>query len=300
LPIPYDHSFKLLADDDPRAALAVFAGIPLDADIEVETTDRELNVETLRVDNLYRCRQNGEEFLVHFEAVSRFRADTLDRQAGYVRAIVTKYKLPCRSYILLLTETGVPARLPKFLDCSFGDYASRIRLRAVRLWRIPARRVLRMGRLALLPWVALMKVTPDELRRAQEGLIAARRPGLAVQFAVLGGLRYGTKELFEERLAAMTTEEIIEDSYFYTWVLEKGEKKGLEQGREQGLERGLETGREQGKQIGLAEGLISLLTARFGALSGRTADRIRSSDVETLSRWITQCATGASLDECLR
>jgi len=296
LPIPYDHSFKLLADDDPRAALAVFAGIPLDADIEVTTADRELNVETMRVDNLYRCRQDGAEFLVHFEAVSRFRPDTLDRQANYVRAIVTKYKLPCRSYILLLTETGVPARLPKFLDCSFGDYVSRIRLRVVRLWRIPARRVLRMGRLALLPWVTLMKVTPDELRRAQEGLIAARRPGLAVQFALLGGLRYGTKELFEERLAAMTTEEIIEDSYFYTWVLEKGEKKG----QEKGLERGLEQGREQGERTGRAKSLIELLTTRFGPLSDLTVNRVLSADSGTLTRWFTRSCTASSLDDCLR
>lgn len=151
VPVLYDHSFKLLTDDDPRGAMAAFAGIPLDADIEVQAVDRELNLSTLRVDNLYRCRQAGTEFLIHFEAVSRYRPEVLDRQVDYVRAIIAKYKLPCRSYLLLLTEGGVPERLPRFLEGRYGDYHSRIRLRAVRLWKMPARRILAMGRPALLP-----------------------------------------------------------------------------------------------------------------------------------------------------
>jgi hypothetical protein len=111
--------------------MAAFAGIPLDADIEVQAVDRELNLTTLRVDNLYRCRQDGNEFLIHFEAVSRYRPEVLDRQVDYVRAIIAKYKLPCRSYLLLLSEGGVPDRLPRFLESHYGDNNSRIRLRAV-------------------------------------------------------------------------------------------------------------------------------------------------------------------------
>ena len=67
--------------------MAAFAAIPLDDDIEVQPLDRELNLSTLRIDNLYRRRRTGEEFLVHFEAVSRYRADVLDRREDYVRAI---------------------------------------------------------------------------------------------------------------------------------------------------------------------------------------------------------------------
>ena len=78
VPVPFDHSFKLLTDDDPRAALAAFAGIPLRADIEVEPADRELNVSTLRADSLFRCRRKGAAFIVHFEAVSRYRDRAID------------------------------------------------------------------------------------------------------------------------------------------------------------------------------------------------------------------------------
>ena len=112
MPVPFDHSFKLLTDDDPRAALAAFANIPLDAEIEDEPAGRELNLANLKVDNFYRCRRKGAEFIIHFEAMSRYRKSALDRQADYVRAIVFKCKLPCRSYMLLLTEGGVPESFP--------------------------------------------------------------------------------------------------------------------------------------------------------------------------------------------
>ena len=123
MPVPFDHSFKLLTDDDPRAALAACAEIPLDAEIDVAPVDRELNLPTLKVDNLYRCRQNAVEFLIHFEAVSRYRPSALDRQVDYVRANVSNYKLPCRSYMLLLTEGGVPDRFPRFIECRRREFS---------------------------------------------------------------------------------------------------------------------------------------------------------------------------------
>ena len=69
---------------------------------------------------LYRRRRKGVEFIIHFEAVSRYRDTALDRQIDYVRANVSKYKLPCRGYMLLLTVEGVPERFPPYLDCGYG------------------------------------------------------------------------------------------------------------------------------------------------------------------------------------
>lgn len=206
--VPFDHTFKLLSDDDPRAAMAAFAGIPLDVEMEVRPLDRELNVTTLRVDHLYRCRQGAEEFLIHFEAVSRYRGEVLDRQVDYLRAIISKYKLPCRSYLLLLTASGVPDRLPRRVELAYGDYSSQVRLRTVRLWRIPARRILEMGRPALLPWTALAAASPADLATAARRLVVENNRALALQMALLMGLRYGKKEVFEQRLERMTTEEI--------------------------------------------------------------------------------------------
>jgi len=74
----------------------------------------------------------------------------------------------------------------------------------------------------------------------------------------------------------MTTEEVIEDSYFYTWVHEKGER------------------------IGLAKALSELLTARFGALAKAMKERILSTDAASLTRWIAESGTATSLDVRLR
>ncbi|MFN0100975.1 MAG: hypothetical protein ACKV2U_02675 [Bryobacteraceae bacterium] len=282
--IPYDRTFKILADDDPRAAMAAFAGIPLDADIEVQPVDRELNISTLRVDNLCRCRQDGVEFLVHFEAVSRYKAEALDHEVDYVRAIIAKYKLQCRSYMLLLTEGGVPERLPRYLKSQYGDYDSRVRLRAVRLWKIPARRILQMDRLALLPWTALMAGTPAEFAESWRRLVSSGDRNLPAQMALLRGLRYGKKEVSEEGSTSMTTEEILEHSSVYQWILEKGEKIGV----------------EKGEKIGVRHTLMQLLTARFGQLPPWAEERIAAADAATLDRWSIRVLTASSLEDCVR
>ena len=279
MPVPFDHSFKILTDDDPRAALAAFAGIPLDANIDVEPVDRELNLSTLRVDNLYRCRQKGAEFLIHFEAVSRFRTSALDHQVDYVRAIVSKYKLPCRSFMLLLTEEGVPDRFPRYIYCGYGDYRARIRLRAVRLWQMSAAAILQLDRLALYPWIPLMNASPKEIERSARRVIGTGDRKLLELMSVLGGLRYGKKEVFAERLAAMTSEEIVQDSYFYQSALAKGEARGRQEGERQMLTR--------------------QLTARFGPLPAWASEKIAAADIEFLENWSVELLTAKSLEEVL-
>ncbi len=92
--------------------------------MEVQSLDRELNLSTPRADSLYRCRQPGEEFLIHFEAVSRYRDEVLDWQLDYVRAIIAKYKLPCRSYLQTHSGDGTAGTVP--MDGADGGYAGRV------------------------------------------------------------------------------------------------------------------------------------------------------------------------------
>ena len=49
--------------------MAAFAGIPLEVEMEARAGGHKLNLPTLRLVNLYRCRQDGFEFLIHFEGV---------------------------------------------------------------------------------------------------------------------------------------------------------------------------------------------------------------------------------------
>lgn len=89
---------------------------------------------------------------------------------------------------------------------------------------------------------------------------------------VLGGLRYGKKELFVERLKAMTTEEIFQDTFFYQEALEKGERKIL----------------------------TRQLLARFGPLPAGASEKIAAAGIESLEAWGVQLLTANSLEESLR
>lgn len=273
--------------------MAAFAGIPLQENLQVEPVDREINLPTIRVDNLYRCRNtSGPEYLIHFEAVSRYKPAVLDAQSRYVQAIISRFACPVRSYLLLLTENGVPAVLPRFATSDFGDFQSRVRIRPVRLWRIPARRLLALGRPELYAWIPLTNNKEGDVDHAMRLIQQTGDKELAGRLATIYGLRYGKESAAKERLEAMTTEEIIQDSAFYHLVLEKGVEKGIEQGIEKGMERGIEKGERKT--------LLHLLQLRFGPLSPSAAERVATANSPSIQRWLEQLLTAATLDEALR
>jgi hypothetical protein len=278
---PYDQAFKLLTEDDPRATLALIAGIPLTAKLDVELLDRELNVPALQVDTLYRCRTADSEFLIHIEAVTRFRVTALDRQFDYVQAIVAKYRMACRSYLLLLTEKGVPEVLPRTIRRVYGDYDATVRLRAVRVWRIPAARIFRLASEQLLAWIPLLRATTAELEEAMRRLDDADENALRTRLFLLGGLRYGSKEAFLQRLDQMIfTEEILKDSSTYQYLIEKGRVVGR-----------LEMRRED---------LVKLLTRRFGPLSTATQRKLDAAPIEKLDRWFDRALDATTLKDALK
>src|SRR5262249_51089849 len=111
----------------------------------------------------------------------------------------------------------------------------------------------------LLPWMTLMQTTPEQLANIARQIGQSRDSGLALQFAMLGGLRYDKSDLQEllARANPMITEEMIRESsaweLLFGGAVEQGRVQGLEQGRVQGLEQGLEQGREEGQSAGRIE-----------------------------------------------
>ena len=278
---PYDQAFKLLTEEDPRATLALFAGIPLTVSMDVRVLDREVNLSALQVDNLYRCRTADAEFPVHIEAVTRFRTAALERQFDYVQAIVAKYRMACRSYLVLLTEKGVPKVLPRTIRRVHGDYEAVLRLRAVRLWRIPAARILRLESAQLLPWIPLLRASTEEMEEAMRRLDAVDENALRTRLFLLGGLRYGSKEAFLQRLDHMIiTEEILKDSSTYQYLIEKGVVQGRLAARREDLGR--------------------LLARRFGPLPAGTQRKLNTATIEELDRWFDRALDATSLKDALK
>jgi predicted transposase YdaD len=97
----------------------------------------------------------------------------------------------------------------------------------VRLWKVPARRALDSGSLALCPWTMLMDSSEEEQREAAARIVASGDRGLAFRMALLAGLRYGNREEILERLDGMITEEQLKESSFYKEILQEGLAEGL-------------------------------------------------------------------------
>lgn len=194
--IPFDQAFKLVQDDDPRVGMAAFLGIPLSVKMDVEPLDRELNLPTLRADQLFHCRTPREEFAIHVEALSRFKPEAIEKQFKYALAITAKYDLPLRSHVVLLTDKDLPAEPLIIPARRKGDLRASLRIRYTKLWKIPASRILRMRNPNLLPWTPLLDTRGDDLREAALRISEMKDRELSTELLLLGGLRYGNREAF--------------------------------------------------------------------------------------------------------
>ena len=124
---------------------------------------------------------------------------------------------------MLLSEKNVPKVFPATLRRRFGDFHATLHLRVVRLWRISATQILGLNNTQLLPWIPLLDASVDDIEEALARLKSVPDPSLTARLVLLGGLRYGSKEAFLQRLNQMIlSDEILQDSSTYHFILEQG------------------------------------------------------------------------------
>ena len=196
---------------------------------------------------------------------------------------------------------GRAGGVPRTMRRVHGDYEATLRLRAVRLWRIPAARILRLGSAQLLPWIPLLRASTEEMEEAMRRLDAEDENALRTRLFLLGGLRYGSKEAFLQRLDQMIiSEEILKESSTYQYLIAKGVAKGVAKGLEEGRAKGLAEGRAVGRAVGRREDLVKLLARRFGPLSAATQRKLDAAPIEKLDRWFDRALDAASLKDALK
>jgi predicted transposase YdaD len=284
----YDKAFKLLAGNDPRALLALLAGLPLDAEVEIRPLDREVVPQNRLVDHVFEVTEpGGGQYLLHFEVTTRFRREIYEQAAWQVNALVTAYRLPVRSYFVVLTAESFPVRGVEPYVVGFGAFEMRVKPELVRIWEIPGDRVLAMGRPSLYPWITLLGASEEQQVEAVRRVVESRdREGL-VMVALLSQLRYRDGRRFLRRYEDMTVDELFGETELYQSALQKGRAQGVAQGLAQGVAQG-----EQSI-------LLRQLRARFGTLSPEIEGKVHAADKETLERWGVQLLTAHSLDEAL-
>jgi hypothetical protein len=119
------------------------------------------------------------------------------------------------------------------------------------------------------------------LEEAMRRLDVADENALRTRLFLLGGLRYGSKEAFLQRLDQMIfTEEILKDSSTYQYLIEKGRVAGRLEMRREDLGR--------------------LLTRRFGPLSTATQRKLDAAPIEKLDRWFDRALDAANLKDALK
>ena len=265
----FDRNFKVTGQQDARGHLYIFAGVPLDDSIEVTPLDKDLSVPGFLVDDCYILSGPSGPRIKHLEAELRWHAEIPRHMGRYMQALDLKLEMPVDSILVLLTPANLPDPIPQIYQIDRAPYRAELRFEVVKLWEVDAGAILELGRPSLLPWVALMKATDSEMRRAG-GMVAEDRI-LSDQFLTLAELnpRYNRTEILGllGRNTMLLKDSILEQSPYLQGFIHKALERGLEQGLEQGLERGLEQGLERGLENGERKALLGvldrLMTSRF-------------------------------------
>jgi len=263
----------------------------------VAALDIELKSKHLYADSLLQITQEDKPGLLHIEVQTHRDPEMQDRLLEYNVLASRQYDyLPVYSYVICLLEDADVVDPPftrRFLN---GEEVHRFNYRVIRLWHIPAERLLHLGWTGLLPLVSLTNggKQPEMVREMIERLVEANEWDLLTIARLIGGLAFKKepeREWFRKRFDMF--QDILKESWVYQEIgqefLEQGYEKGLEKGLEQGLEKGLEKGLEQGLELGreqerqrsvqgLRQILMSLVETHFPEITRQAKQQIETMD----------------------
>jgi hypothetical protein len=243
---PFDGRSKTLAEEYPDLLLRLLGILEPGAKSECVDVLRELQIDPVQVDHVYRIVDDAGERLVHLEAITSWSAKRTSRLALYRFLLRQKNKLPVYSYVVLMAEKYAPKGLPDRVTYTEDDgFRIEAPYRVIRLWEIDPAMAFERGGEPLLPWVPLLKAGAAEFERAVDGIAwLAEHPEKAPypaavmvsNLATLAGLRYdgdvinrflegfGTKMILDK--------ELLMDTCYYKDGVKQGKAEGeLEVGR---------------------------------------------------------------------
>ena len=283
---PYDGRFKILAEEYPDLLLRLLGIVGPGMKTQPIDIVRELQLDPVQADHVYRIGPADSGRLVHFEAITSWRAQRVPVLALYRFLLMHKFKLPVSSYIVLMAEKYAPRTLPAKVVYEEPDG---IRIEApyqvIRLWEIDPSIAFERGAEPLLPWVPLLKGGAAEFEQASAAIEwLVDHPGgapypaevMVSNLATLATLRYDKDAIshFLERLKTkiMLSTDLFVESWLYQDGLAAGEAKGEARGEAKGEAKGQLDGKRSSVRLALHK--------KFPALAASTdLNQIRSSEV---------------------
>jgi predicted transposase YdaD len=226
----------------------------------------ELIIRSVDADFLCQAKQNEQEMIVHAEYQHRRDKNMAQRLWEYNAATSFLTKLPVLSFAIYLWKAKNIPISPHRIELN-GELIHLFYYKNIFLWEEPQKRLLEPGFEGMLPLLPLMKnakQTRDETIGAMvEGLRSAGKDDILALGYTFAGLIYSSeddKEWLKRRFAMF--HDILEDSWSYQEIVQKGLDQGLQKGLDQGLQKGL----DQGKLLSARSFFTRFVEKRFPPL----------------------------------
>ncbi len=287
---PWDSAMKRLVQSDPQAFVSLFVG---EAYVK-EEVNRELIAPTIAADVLYVLERAGAEMILHVE-FQRHQDPTMGRRLWQYNALTDYHRdLPVYSIVVYLVKSSKVVEPPYERKLATGEVIHSFNFRNIKLWELPSSTLHQPGLEGMLPLLPLTREgrQHDTVEEMITAIKATGRTELLQIGFNIAGLVFKTdadKEWLKGRFKNMY--DILEESWVYQEILEKGMQKGIEQGIEKGIEKGIKKGIVQGIEKGMQRGIVQgirqmlgrLIEKRFPSLSTLAQQSIQYiNDPETL------------------
>jgi len=299
-----DQSIKYLLQIDAANMLAyTVPGLTIEAPLPPEVAAGP----QLLLDTLYRGKYKGVPCIIDLEVQLHGDPDMPRRMYEYGSRVSTEYHQPVLSVVLWLEQRGTYPEpryemlISDFVVCAW-NYID------IKLFEMSARDIMNAGVVGLLPLVPFTRDSDSTVVEKAAQLIKERAMshqvgGLEGLLAVLAARRHG-KDLVDMIVRSVgMNKSIIEESPLYQeWFKEVAERSkaegikegklaGIEEGKLEGLREGKLEGIREGKVEGIKETVVTLLSARFGALDFKVVEAVNDSDKERLTQLVSHITT---------
>lgn len=198
----------------------------------------ELIIRSVDADFLCQATKKDQDMIVHAEYQRRRDKNMARRIWEYNTAASFLTKLPVLSFAVYLWQKKNISKPPYKVELD-GELLHLFYYKNIFLWEEDPERLLQPGFEGLLPLLPLMKdarLTRDEtIGTMIEGLRTAGKDDILALGFAFAGLTYRTeddKQWLKRRFAMF--HDILEDSWSYQEIVQKGLDKGLEKGLDQG------------------------------------------------------------------
>ena len=277
----FDNVCKRLAEYFPHDFATWLLGHPVS---EVEILKTELGNEPIHADSVLLLKLRDAILHLEFQTTLKSDPPLPLRMLDYWVRLHRKYGLPVTQFVIVLEETS--AEIPT----EFRAANTWHRYEVVKLWERDAE--IPEALLGILPLVPLMRTShPKRLLsqvadRLQQIEPLSLRSDLIACTNVLAGLRFDLT-----LVNTLLTEEVMENSVTYQYIIQKGELRGELRGE------------LKGELKGRFKTIIGQLTHRFGKLSVATQNRIaglETSRLDALSEALLDFKSKVELNDWLK